>query len=726
LKVRVLISILFLVSFSSLYGQAEYPAGQPLFPEITEWHEVNVDPLEAEIMRSIDQPKDQPYRFAIPVPVELTPRNAGFITESNGETVWVMPVSSKGALSLNLILSPFRLPEGAYIYIYDGDKRIVRGAYTCESGTDNNTLPLMPLPGDRMVLECHFPGKTIPAGAIGIKQVAHDFAGFFTLEGIKDLYYGRSEGCEVDLNCSTNASYLLAARSTVRLLIAGAELCTGVLVNNTGSDYKAYILTANHCIDSPDLANNTIFVFNYISPWCDGPDLTNMHSLSGSLLRAANPDIDFTLVELNQFPSLVYRPYFAGWDITGSVPSNTFTLHHPEGDVMKISIDNNAPITASYPSDDATYISNGFWRVLRWEMGATEPGSSGAPLFDTHGRVRGTLTGGGANCLNPANDYYAKIIKMFNITTITSTHLQPWLDPGLTGATVVSGRDPYEYNLSRSDTLGNMPVSDPGASDSYTSPGWGYSTGHNSDSLIRYAEYIPFSGTGEIAWIRMNIASASYLSASDSIRIYVWSGVSQPGSVIASRMFRLREAKDNFEFVVDFGKTIKVTGSFYVGYTIYYRNSLSYPQSQFAVEHSFPWPLPSQNTAWFHDGDSWKPFTQHPSFPMAASLGINVIMVENTILNDIENTPEDAADITVFPNPFNNSLSFSKTDSTVKETSLRIYDNTGRVVSSGEYRNIFPGVLTIDLPELLPGIYHYRLRNDSVYHTGTIIKIESM
>ena len=641
MKVRVLISILFLVSFSSLYGQAEYPAGQPLFPEITEWHEVNVDPLEAEIMRSIDQPKDQPYRFAIPVPVELTPRNAGFITESNGETVWVMPVSSKGALSLNLILSPFRLPEGAYIYIYDGDKRIVRGAYTCESGTDNNTLPLMPLPGDRMVLECHFPGKTIPAGAIGIKQVAHDFAGFFTLEGIKDLYYGRSEGCEVDLNCSTNASYLLAARSTVRLLIAGAELCTGVLVNNTGSDYKAYILTANHCIDSPDLANNTIFVFNYISPWCDGPDLTNMHSLSGSLLRAANPDIDFTLVELNQFPSLVYRPYFAGWDITGSVPSNTFTLHHPEGDVMKISIDNNAPITASYPSDDATYISNGFWRVLRWEMGATEPGSSGAPLFDTHGRVRGTLTGGGANCLNPANDYYAKIIKMFNITTITSTHLQPWLDPGLTGATVVSGRDPYEYNLSRSDTLGNMPVSDPGASDSYTSPGWGYSTGHNSDSLIRYAEYIPFSGTGEIAWIRMNIASASYLSASDSIRIYVWSGVSQPGSVIASRMFRLREAKDNFEFVVDFGKTIKVTGSFYVGYTIYYRNSLSYPQSQFAVEHSFPWPLPSQNTAWFHDGDSWKPFTQHPSFPMAASLGINVIMVENTILNDIENTPED-------------------------------------------------------------------------------------
>ena len=80
---------------------------------------------------------------------------------------------------------------------------------------------------------------------------------------------------------------------------------------------------------------------------------------------------------------------------------------------------------------------------------------------------------------------------------------------------------------------------------------------------------------------------------------------------------------------------------------------------------------------------------------------------------------------TVFPNPFVSSLSFSKTDRAVKETSLRIYDNTGRVVSSGEYSNIFPGVLTIDLPELEPGIYHYGLRNDSVYCTGTIIKIGS-
>ncbi len=603
-------------------------------PTVAAWHEIAVDPLQVEVMRSIEQAKDQPYQFAIPMQVSLTPENAGFIVSRGNETIWVMPVSSKGALSLNLILSPFNLPEGAYIYVYDQGHKVVRGAYTRESGTNTLTMPLLPVPGDKIVLECHFPGRSIPRGSIGVKQVAHDFAGFFGLEGIKDIYYGRSGDCEVDINCSTNPNYLKAARSVVRLLVAGSELCTGVLVNNTGSEYKAYVLTANHCIDTATQAANTIFVFNYQSPWCDGPDLTNMHSLAGSLLRAENPDIDFTLVELNQFPSLVYKPYFAGWDITATVPSNTYALHHPEGDVMKISIDDNAPISASYPIPG--YVSNSFWRVLRWEMGATEPGSSGGPLFDQNGRLRGNLTGGAATCVEPTNDYYAKLSRMFNITTITSTNLKPWLDPLATGATIASGRDPYAYNLSRADTLRNMPASDPGTTNSYSSPGWGYSTGHNSDSLTRFAEYITFNGTGEIAWVKLSIADATYLTEADSIRVFLWNGGAQPGSVIASKMYRIREVKSNFEMEVDFGRTIKVTGSYYVGYAVYYKGKLNQPQSRFAVKHSAPWPLSTQNTAWFHNGASWRPFTQHPSFPMSTSLAINVIMVENSILNGIE------------------------------------------------------------------------------------------
>ena len=134
----------------SLNGQTEYEAGDPLFPGIVSWHELNVDPAQVEIMRSLEQPKDQPLQFAIPVQVNLTPEKDGFTARRQGsETVWVMPVSSKGALSLNMILSPFNLPEGAYVYVYDNDHQVLRGAYTNGSGGETGTIPLLPVPGDR-------------------------------------------------------------------------------------------------------------------------------------------------------------------------------------------------------------------------------------------------------------------------------------------------------------------------------------------------------------------------------------------------------------------------------------------------------------------------------------------------------------------------------------------------------------------------------------------------
>jgi hypothetical protein len=706
-----------------LSGQPEFPSGTPLFPVVEQWHKINVDKQQVEAMRSIEPAKNQPYQFAIPVETSLTPENSGFIVRRANETVWVLGISSIDALSLNLILSPFSLPDGAFVYIYDIDRSTVRGAFTRESSPGTTSMPVLPVPGERLVLECHFPGNTIPEKSIGVKQVAHDFAGFFSNDSIKDLYYGRSDVCEVDLNCSTNPNYLRASRSVVRLLVAGSELCTGVMVNNTGNEYKGYILTANHCIENQSHATNTIFVFNYSSPWCDGPDVSNMHTLAGSVLRSTNPDIDFSLVELNQFPSMVYRPYFSGWDITATTPANTFTLHHPEGDVMKISIDDNNPITSSFPIEG--YIPNGFWRILRWDLGTTEGGSSGGPLFDQNGRLRGTLTGGSATCDDPTNDYYAKLTRMFNITTLPSTHLKPWLDPSGTGATIVSGRDPYGYNLSRSDTLGGIPASDPGTTDLYASPGWGISTGNNSDGLIRYAEYIPYSGTGEIAWLRLQVSASSFLSSADSVRFFIWSGGSQPGSVLASKRLRLNETKSNILLEVDFDRTIKVTGPFYAGYTVFYRSPLSQPQPQFAVAHSAPWPTSAQNTAWFNNGSSWRPFTEHPSYPMSVSLGIRAVMVENSVLNKIDDPEQGAASLKVFPNPFTSGVSFSITERGYAETSLTICDNNGRVVSAGEYRNIFPGVLTVELQGLMPGIYHYGLRTDTGYYSGTLIKIDA-
>ncbi len=702
-----------------LMSQAEFPSGAPLFPEIIQWHEAGADPEAVSVMRALGQSKDQPWQFALPLQVSLNPSNSGFIVSKGNETVWVLPVSSKGALSLNLILAPFNLPEGAYLYLYDYERNVIRGAYTRESSPGALSLPVLPLPGDRMVLECHFPGGKIPANAIGVKQVAHDFAGFFQESGTKDGHFGASGDCEIDISCSADTTHQKVSRSVVRLLVAGTELCTGVLINTTGPAGRAYILTARHCIETEEEAANTIFVFSYRSPYCGGPDMSNMQSLSGATLRAYNEEIDFSLVELLQYPSILFRPYLAGWDITQSVPSSTFTIHHPQGDVMKLTIDKQAPQVSSYPLGG--FAPSGFWRILKWESGSTEPGSSGGPLFDPAGRVRGTLTGGAATCSNPANDYYARLDKMFDLSAEASRRLRPWLDPAGTNASVINGRDPYFYNLLRSDTIGSMPQGDSGTMSSYPLPGWGLSTGHNSDSIVGYAEYFPFHGSGELLWLRVRVAAAEHLSQADSVRFFIWGNGPVPGTMVASKAFRMNEFAGGNEAEINFGRPVKRNGPFYAGYIIYYRGRLTDPQPLFAIAHSDPWPQQSQNSAFFYDGTGWKPFTGHPTRPMPVSLAINAVLVESSIMG-IQQPSEERSGVQVLPNPFSGEVTFRISGADHGRVTVEIYDHAGRTVHAGEYGNIFPGDLTIELPGLPAGIYHYSLKSGSVQYTGTIIK----
>jgi lysyl endopeptidase len=717
---RFLITILTGLFISSpLIAQIEVKMGKPLFPVVNSYYDLGIDPSQLEMLRSVRQPKDQPYRFAIPSVVALAPGSSGTLINTDSETVWVIGITSKGALSLNAIMDPFRLPPGGYLYIYDAAREVVRGAFTNESAANSGVLPVLPVPGDSMIVECHFPGRTIPSGCLAINTVSHDFLGFFGNSTAKDENYGTSESCENDLLCSSVAYHNLSARSVCRILIDGQYLCTGTLVNNTANVLKAYLLTAHHCISTSAEATGSIFIFNYMSPWCSGPDLDITHSISGATLLATNATIDFTIMELSSFPPLVFKPYLAGWNISETAAQNTFVIHHPSGDVMKVSVDNDPPVTSSYPK--LTYLDKGFWEVLRYESGATEAGSSGSALFGQDNLIRGTLTGGASNCSDPIMDYFAKLNRMFDISTLASANLKSWLDPAGTGITALQGRDPYAYNISLSDTLNNIASGTSLKSDVLTSPGYGYSTGINSDSLIKYAEYFNYSGTGEIAWVKMNIVKSSYINQADSVTVYVYAGGSKPGNALASKTIRLKDVKDDYELTVDFDKTVPVSGPFYIGYREYYRKPLSGSQSQFAIYHSPVLSYASLNTAWFNNGVAWLPFTQHPAFPNPVSLAIETIIVKNSDLNAIPDTPESANTVKVYPNPFCNSVTFSS-DSVVRNSTLAIYDNSGNIVLFRHYENAFPGTLTIDLPSLSPGIFHYKLTMDSENNSGTIIK----
>ena len=80
------------------------------------------------------------------------------------------------------------------------------------------------------------------------------------------------------------------------------------------------------------------------------------------------------------------------------------------------------------------------WYVADWDLGVTEPGSSGSPLFDQNHRVIGQLYGGTAACQNPQSsvdndepDWYGR----FDVSW--DAGLSDYLDAGGTGTLVWDG-----------------------------------------------------------------------------------------------------------------------------------------------------------------------------------------------------------------------------------------------------------------------------------------------
>jgi len=88
-----------------------------------------------------------------------------------------------------------------------------------------------------------------------------------------------------------------------------------------------------------------IFRFNWQSADCNNPASSpTFQSLSGAVLRSRRTPSDFCLVEItgglvgNTVP-ISYLPYFSGWNNADIAPTTSVSIHHPSGDIKKISFD---------------------------------------------------------------------------------------------------------------------------------------------------------------------------------------------------------------------------------------------------------------------------------------------------------------------------------------------------------------------------------------------------
>jgi len=378
---------------------------------------VDAPPVDVAAMLEEDEARGKRglFRFGAELPMAHGLEDSGvWEIRADGKHVWRLRLRSEGALSISLMFSRYHLPPGAQLFVYNDDRSSVRGAYTAANNKPDGLFAIQPVAGDAVTVEYVTPDDARGQGSVAMCTLVHDY------KGVLDIFAGwQTSACEIDVACPQGAPWQNQIRATLQVQVGGG-LCSGSLLNNTRNDGDQLFMTADHCGN----LNNAIFRFKYQRSGCGTGSAPSNLTVQGSRLLANNANIDFRLARITQPIPASYDPYYAGWDRSGTPPPNSVTVHHPQGGTKKISFDNDPP---TYSGTD--------WKIATWELGVTEPGSSGCPLYDNTGRFIGQLWGGAAACGYPYNDYYGRLDAEWS-------RVRSFLDPIGSGVQKIDGYDP--------------------------------------------------------------------------------------------------------------------------------------------------------------------------------------------------------------------------------------------------------------------------------------------
>jgi V8-like Glu-specific endopeptidase len=390
------------------------------------------------------------FRFAKGFDVSYSLDNSGkWETLDNGDKIWRLGIRSPGAYSINVFFSEFEIPDSAKLFIFNKKMKYVIGAFTSKNNNENKILYTCPVESDEIIIEYFEPKNIKKRGKLAIGGIGHDYRGILRDCAQGGSCKGKSDTCEVDVNClPVGANWQNEKHAVCRIIYkegSNYTAGTGALVNNTAQDGTPYLLTANHLICSNTIAQTVVALFNYESPSCNGGDGPLNQTISGATLLANNAYSDFALLKLSSTPPQSYNPFYLGWDRRGNNPLVPATIiHHPKGDVKKISVTNGSIEALIYYDGSNTnicaqWMNRDTWHVLHYSVGVTEGGSSGSPLLDANHRVIGQLFAGFSTCSNKSDDYYGRFSTSWNYGSTNSTRLSYWLDPLSEGDSTLNG-----------------------------------------------------------------------------------------------------------------------------------------------------------------------------------------------------------------------------------------------------------------------------------------------
>lgn len=443
-----------------------------LFPDVQQIIPVRtLPPPDMAKVAAEDAANPVPYRFAIHIPLALD-----FCAEGkwqllpDGSEVCLLALEAPGAKALSVLFDRFRLPQGGRLFIRSADTRQVLGAFTSENNTPSGKFATQLIHGDKLILEYDQAPEVSGSADLLVGSVAYAYRG--VPEPGQTDGFGGAGPCEVNVNCVEGQNYQQEKKGVVRIqaVKGGSSFwCSGSLLNNTRMDGTPYLLTADHCYNGGAYGDllQWVFYFGYDGPGCENPETPPLErALTGATLKAragavADGGSDFLLLLLNDAIPDTFDVFLNGWDRSNTPAMQGVGIHHPQGDIKKIS-------TFTQKTTSVSWIGGFIYThwLVKWAEtvnghGVTEGGSSGSALFDSSGLVIGQLTGGGSSC-DSANleepDYYGK----FSYSWISNgpdsaSQLKPWLDPDNTGLEKLSGKPLAVHNMTYSESCAVFP-----------------------------------------------------------------------------------------------------------------------------------------------------------------------------------------------------------------------------------------------------------------------------
>ncbi len=395
------------------------------------------------------------YRYGFSIPVDMGMDNAGTWSYlPDGSKIWRLEVRAEGAKAANFEFDQFWLPKNTRLYAYDKKQRRVLGAYTNDFNRRDGRFSLPLIGSDYLVLEYYQPVDVEETAIINISNFVYAYRSVESFE-IQDKNTKTSDYCQVDVACSEANNWRDEEKGVCRVSIkngGNSFWCTGSLVNNTAWDCKNYVLLADHCADYGGYASASDlidwrFYFDYQAAVCNGTTPVPNKSVRGCSLISHNSISDFYLVEYTGTILGGYVPYYNGWIRSNTASPSGVGIHHPGGDIKKISTYNSNTLTTGWSYTGTHWAAK--WISTTNGHGVTEQGSSGSPLFNNNGLLMGTLTGGmsacdpnGAGTGTGPNEYdrYGKFYYHWDkCSNYPNAQLKPHLDPGNTGVNSLPG-----------------------------------------------------------------------------------------------------------------------------------------------------------------------------------------------------------------------------------------------------------------------------------------------